>query len=80
MAIEHLPGVYSLYYHLSRIMVREGQHVAAGAVLGTVGSTGLATGPHLHWELRAGGVAIDPDTAVDVPLVDTAGDRVIIVR
>ena len=80
VAIEHLPGVYSLYYHLSRIMVREGQHVAAGAVLGTVGSTGLATGPHLHWELRAGGVAIDPDTAVDVPLVDTAGDRVIIVR
>ena len=80
VVIEHLPGVYSLYYHLARILVREGQRVAAGAVLGTVGSTGLATGPHLHWELRAGGVAIDPDTVVDVPLVDTAGDRVIIVR
>ena len=80
VVIEHLPGVYSLYYHLSRILVREGQRVAAGAVLGTVGSTGLATGPHLHWELRAGGVAIDPDTVVAVPLVDTTGDRVIIVR
>ena len=80
VAIEHLPGVYSLYYHLARILVREGQHVAAGAVLGTVGSTGLATGPHLHWELRSGGVAVDPDMVVDVPLVDTAGDRVIIVR
>ena len=79
VVIEHLPGVYSLYYHLARVLVREGQHVAAGAVLGTVGSTGLATGPHLHWELRAGGVAIDPDTVVDLPLVDTAGDRVIIV-
>ena len=80
VVIEHLPGVYSLYYHLARVVVREGQRVAVGAVLGTVGSTGLATGPHLHWELRAGGVAIDPDTVVDVPLVDTAGDRVIIVR
>ena len=80
VVIEHLPGVYSLYYHLARILVREGQHVAAGTVLGTVGSTGLATGPHLHWELRAGGVAVDPDTVVDVPLVDTVGDRVIIVR
>ena len=78
--VEHLPGVYSLYYHLARLLVREGQGVAAGVVLGTVGSTGLATGPHLHWELRAGGVAIDPDTVVDVPLVDTAGERVIIVR
>ena len=80
VVIEHLPGVYSLYYHLARILVREGQRVAGGVVLGTVGSTGLATGPHLHWELRAGGVAIDPDTVVDVPLVDTTGDRVIIVR
>lgn len=80
VVIEHLPGVYSLYYHLARILVREGQRVAGGAVLGTVGSTGLATGPHLHWELRAGGVAIDPDAVVAVPLVDTTGDRVIIVR
>lgn len=80
VVIEHLPGVYSLYYHLARILVREGQRVAAGEVLGTVGSTGLATGPHLHWELRSGGVAIDPDTVIEVPLVDTAGDRVIIVR
>jgi murein DD-endopeptidase MepM/ murein hydrolase activator NlpD len=85
VVIEHLPGVYSLYYHLARILVREGQHLAAGAVLGTVGSTGLATGPHLHWEVRAGGVAIDPDAVAGVagvagvPLVDTAGDRVIIV-
>ena len=80
VVIEHLPGVYSLYYHLARILVREGQRVAAGAVLGTVGSTGLATGPHLHWEVRAAGVAIDPDAVVGVPLVDTAGDRVSIVR
>ena len=80
VAVEHLPGVYSLYYHLARVLVREGQRVAAGAVLGTVGSTGLATGPHLHWEVRARGVAIDPDTVAAVPLVDTATDRAIMLR
>ena len=78
VVIEHLPGVYSLYYHLARIVVREGQRVSAGAALGTVGSTGLATGPHLHWEVRAGGVAIDPDAVVAAALVDTGGEQVII--
>ena len=77
VVIEHLPGVYSLYYHLARILVREGQRVDAGAVVGTVGSTGLATGPHLHWEVRAGGVAIDPDAVAAAALVDTSGDPVI---
>ena len=79
VAIEHLPGVYSLYYHLARIVVREGQRVSAGAAVGTVGSTGLATGPHLHWEVRAAGVAIDPDAVAGAALVDTTGDQVIIV-
>ena len=79
VVIEHLPGVYSLYYHLARLLVEEGQRVEGGAVLGTVGSTGLATGPHLHWEVRAGGVAIDPDAAAAAALVDTSGDSMIIV-
>lgn len=79
VVIEHLPGVYSLYYHLARILVREGQRVAPGAVVGTVGSTGLATGPHLHWEVRAGGVAIDPDAVAAAALVDTSPAPMIIV-
>lgn len=79
VVIEHLPGVYSLYYHLARLLVQEGQRVETGAVLGTVGSTGLATGPHLHWEVRAGGVAIDPDAVTAAALVDTAGAPMVIV-
>ena len=71
MVIEHLPAVYSLYYHLSRLNVaarRAGP--SRVTALGAVGSTGLATGPHLHWEVRAAGVAVDPDVLVTTPLVD----------
>lgn len=73
VVVEHLPGVYSLYYHLESVAVREGRYVAAGEAIGAVGSTGLATGPHLHWEVRAAGVAVDPDTLVTGPLVDLRG-------
>jgi hypothetical protein len=59
--VEHLPGLYSLYYHLSGVVVHQGDLVAKGQVVGTLGKTGLATGPHLHWEVQAGGVAVDPD-------------------
>lgn len=61
VVVEHLPGLYSLYFHLSGIAVRPGDLVARGQVVGTLGKTGLATGPHLHWEVQAGGVAVDPD-------------------
>ena len=74
VVIEHLPGVYSLYYHLDGLAVQEGQRVFAGDPIGTVGSTGLSTGPHLHWEVRAAGVAVDPDLLVTAPLVDLPGD------
>jgi hypothetical protein len=61
VVVEHLPGLYSLYYHLNGIAVHQGDLVARGQVVGTLGKTGLATGPHLHWEVQAGGVAVDPD-------------------
>jgi murein DD-endopeptidase MepM/ murein hydrolase activator NlpD len=49
-----------MYAHLSRISVRRGQRVGAGAPVGGVGATGHAFGPHLHFEARLRGAAIDP--------------------
>ncbi len=71
VVLEHLPGVYTLYYHLDELSVVPGDLVAVGDAIGTVGSTGLSTGPHLHWELRVSGVPVDPEATVEVPLVDT---------
>jgi hypothetical protein len=70
IVIEHLPGLYSLYFHLRELSVQEGERVLQGQQIGTVGMTGLATGPHLHWEVRAGGVAVDPESLLGQPLVD----------
>jgi murein DD-endopeptidase MepM/ murein hydrolase activator NlpD len=58
--IAHGAGVVSLYAHLSAFSVGVGQSVATGTRLGRVGSTGEATGPHLHFEVRLRGAAVDP--------------------
>jgi hypothetical protein len=58
--IDHGWGVFSAYYHLSEVLVEEGQQVAQGELVGRVGNTGLSTGAHLHWEMRVGGVQVDP--------------------
>jgi murein DD-endopeptidase MepM/ murein hydrolase activator NlpD len=70
VVIEHLPGVYSLYYHLDKIEIDEGVQVAAGTQLGLSGATGLATGPHLHWEIRVSGENTDPDAFIQRPILD----------
>jgi len=68
--IEHAPGIYSLYYHLKRIIVQENTLVQTGTQIGEVGATGLATGPHLHWEIRVSGENTDPDILMQRPLLD----------
>ena len=68
--LEHLPGLYSLYYHLDSIAVSEGSIVDAGTLLGRSGATGLATGPHLHWEIRVSGENADPDAFLSRPILD----------
>lgn len=61
VVIEHLPGLYSLYYHMSELSVKEGEMVTLGQQVGLSGATGLATGPHIHWEMRLNGEAVSPD-------------------
>lgn len=58
--IDHGGGVFSLYLHLSAVHAEAGQRVERGATIGEVGSTGLSTGPHLHWEVRLDGRPTDP--------------------
>jgi len=58
--LDHEEGWQTRYAHLSRIDVRVGDALRQGAVLGAVGSTGASTGPHLHFEVRFGGRALDP--------------------
>jgi murein DD-endopeptidase MepM/ murein hydrolase activator NlpD len=60
VVIEHLPGVYGVFFHLDSMNVDTGYLVEGDTVIGTVGMTGLATGPHLHWEIRVGSVPVDP--------------------
>ena len=64
VVIQHRAGMTSWYAHLSRISVRVGQCVVAGSRIGRVGTTGHSTGPHLHFELRVGGAAVDPLTGL----------------
>jgi murein DD-endopeptidase MepM/ murein hydrolase activator NlpD len=56
----HGDGVRTMYAHLSAVLVHRGQRIAAGARLGRVGATGHAFGPHLHFEVRVRGAAVDP--------------------
>ncbi len=61
IVIEHPDGLTSHYGHCSRIAVQPGAVVRAGEVIGAVGSSGLSTGPHLHFELRKTGKALNPE-------------------
>lgn len=64
VVIDHGAGVVSYLIHLDEILVKPGQRVRKGEVVGRVGSTGLATGFHLHWSIHVQRTAIDPDFAL----------------
>jgi murein DD-endopeptidase MepM/ murein hydrolase activator NlpD len=58
--IDHGWGVYSIYMHQSESKVEPEQEVDTGQVIGLVGASGRVTGAHLHWEIRVGGVPVQP--------------------
>jgi murein DD-endopeptidase MepM/ murein hydrolase activator NlpD len=58
--IDHGMGLYSLLAHMSQFLVRDGEEVKTGQIVGRVGATGRATGPHLHWSVRLAGARVDP--------------------
>lgn len=60
VVIDHGDGRQTLYGHLSRILVSQGQRVGRGELVGLVGASGWATGPHLHFEVHVGGRAVNP--------------------
>ncbi len=58
--LDHGWGIFTGYFHLTDISVEQGQYVEQEQAIGTVGATGMTTGPHLHWEVRVQGMAVQP--------------------
>ncbi len=67
--IDHGLGFYSMYFHLSEILVKDGETVKAGQTVGRVGATGRATGPHLHWGVKLNGARVNPYALLELPFV-----------
>ena len=63
--LDHGEGLYSMYFHLSEILVPEGSRIERGTTIGLVGSTGRSTGPHLHWGVRMQGGRVDPLSLIE---------------
>ncbi|KAB7882037.1 M23 family metallopeptidase [Poseidonibacter ostreae] len=66
IVIDHGHGVYSCYFHLSKMNYKVGESIKKGAVLGLSGDTGRVTGPHLHFSFRINGLQVDPLNAIEV--------------
>jgi murein DD-endopeptidase MepM/ murein hydrolase activator NlpD len=64
--LDHGGGIISMYFHLDKIMVEEGNTIKRGEIIGLVGSTGRATGPHLHWGVRINGARVNPLTLIEL--------------
>lgn len=79
LEIDHGNGIITKYGHLSRFLVREHQQVTRGQAIAAVGNSGLATGPHLHYEVHVNGEVVDPLTYVlpaEIPDVVRPGHQI----
>ena len=70
VAVDHGLGLYTLYFHLDSVAVADGEMVDRGQRLGTVGSTGRSTGPHLHFAVQAGAARVDPAALLSLDFSD----------
>lgn len=70
VVLDHGQGLTSMYSHLNRVMVKEGQRVEQGTRIGTVGATGRVTGPHLHWTVSLNDTRVDPELLFDPATLD----------
>lgn len=66
VVLEHGAGIFTAYFHLSRVDVKAGQRVARGVRIGRVGRSGRVTGPHLHFAARVDGLYVDPAVLVGI--------------
>lgn len=68
IVIDHGLGLFTMYFHLSEIFIKEGEPVSKGQTIGLVGSTGRVTGPHLHWGARLNGARVNPLSLIKLSL------------
>ncbi|MBI3354039.1 MAG: M23 family metallopeptidase, partial [Nitrospirae bacterium] len=68
LIIDHGFGLFTMYFHLSEILVDNGEDIKRGQLIAKVGKSGRATGPHLHWGMRLNGAWVNPISIVNLPL------------